>query len=349
MRRFLLFNAVVALILAGGRNADASNITFSFDPDGAGSGVAARDVTTFDFWPGNALADNALLGSPALLPGTVFDLYFQAVLNGISDASGSPTVAQFTGGSTTAGFFDMAGIVAIPQGQITVVAGFTEIVTGTSVAGDGDVTSSFALAGGGLQTVNFVKLYYDGAATSTVADDLAGTGFDDGTLILDAIVTRNSGSFAVDVQSGTGNLFDGVGADDYGGLTSVKGSGGVELTAQVLSFDPTFFGAGFSMPGLVTLALVNTSNITPFDQVNPSMLFSPDGIAGGATITPNLGDINGSPTMGVAPFDFQFQSDANASFQIVPEPSSLLLCGLGALGFFGREIRRRRTSGRAAA
>jgi hypothetical protein len=50
---------------------------------------------------------------------------------------------------------------------------------------------------------------------------------------------------------------------------------------------------------------------------------------------PNLGNENG-----LGP-DFQTQADANASFDVVPEPSSILLGAIGLLGM-AAFVRRRR-------
>jgi hypothetical protein len=80
--------------------------------------------------------------------------------------------------------------------------------------------------------------------------------------------------------------------------------------------------------------LTNTSNITPFGQVNPSSQFSINGIANGGTPN-NIGAINGI----IGP-NFQFQADANSSFtrQAIPEPGTLALLGAVCMGAF---LRRR--------
>ena len=89
----------------------------------------------------------------------------------------------------------------------------------------------------------------------------------------------------------------------------------------------------------LTLSFFNTSQVTPFLQVDPSARFSSNGIANGDVVA-NRGAVNG-----VTGPDFQFQADANTSFQVsaVPEPETyaLMLGGLGLIGF----VARRRRSG----
>lgn len=302
------FLALLAVCVSA--SAAQATVSFTFDPDGVG-GVAGADVSTFDFAPGNALADQVLLGSPVLLPGTQFNLYYQARLNIIQNSGGNPVFAHG---------------LNVP-GEITVVAGFREVVNSTDISG-ANVTTSFGLVPG---APNFLKFYYD---PTPDANNLAGTGFDDGTLILDAGITSNTGGFTVNTAA-TPLPFDNFGANNYGGVTSVIGAGAVTLTASISFLDPTFFTSGLPAANLV-IALFNSSNITPFSQVDPSGLFSPDGIVGGPTITPGIGALNG-----VSGPDFQFQADANASFDIVPEPASGLV--FGALAICGA-LRFRRKS-----
>ena len=124
--------------------------------------------------------------------------------------------------------------------QITAVASFTEVVT--SLSSNGTV-ATFALAP--TQNPNsFFELYYNPAV---VANNLAGTGFNVGTLILsgnpDPSLT-NSGNFALAVD-GTGQPiilpFDLFNPVNYPGVLSVTGAGSAVVNADVTSFDPAFF------------------------------------------------------------------------------------------------------------
>ena len=153
---------------------------------------------------------------------------------------------------------------------------------------------------------SFFELYYNPAV---VADNLAGTGFNVGTLILagtPAPSVTNSGSFAVAVDA-TGNPviqpFDGFSTDNYPGIQSITGVGSAQVSADVSSFDPAFF-----ITPVIQLSF-NTSTVIPFLTTDPSALFvgSPGGAA--PNVIPNIGTING-----LNGTDFQLQSDANNSF-----------------------------------
>jgi hypothetical protein len=289
-------------ILSFGTTAQADVIPF--DPDNGGSDAPIQ-VASFDFLPGNSLAVNSV--PFAAIPGSTFELRFQAKLGAFLNAANLPIMG--TGLNSAY--------------EITAVARFTERVTFSN-----GVTSAFDLAPAQINPPPIVELWFDNTPD---ANDLAGTGFNDGTLILRGIVTDNIGSFSV--TPGQITLFDQFGADNYGGRQSVTGAGAVSLTASLLAggafVDNTFFLTAF--PNFLDFAFVNSSNITPFRQVDPSALF--------LGLLANPGAVNG-----VTGPDFQFQTDANASFRqfIIPAPPSIILMGLGmcSLGLT-RFIRRK--------
>ena len=257
----------------------ASIITFN--PTGTPA-TSPISIGSFDFAPGNSLSTGAL----PLAVGKTIQLHYQAILEDVIDSSGSTVVPP--GLNTTY--------------QITAVASFTEVVTSLNATG---AVATFALAP--TQDPNsFFELYYNPAV---VADNLAGTGFNVGTLILagkpDPSVT-NSGSFALALDA-TGNPviqpFDLFNTNDYPGIQSVTGVGSALVSADVSSFDPAFF-----ITPVIQLSF-NTSTAIPFQTTNPSALFvgSPGGLP--PNVIPNIGTING-----VNGTDFQLQSDANNSF-----------------------------------
>jgi hypothetical protein len=334
LRRAFLTLLVAVVAWATTSQLNASIITV--DPDGALGADGPILVNTLDFSPGNSLA----VGASPLFPGTPFDTLFQATLGNFLNAGGIPVMG--TGLNSTY--------------EWTVVAGFGEITTSVTPVGTGAV-ATFAL-GPSPTGINFIEIYYDPTPDSS---NLSGTGFNDGVTsavpggsdpILRATVVSLNGSFFVPDLTASEPLDQNV-SDDYPGQLTVRGSGGINITARIDFIDTTFFLDPVINPGTtIDFAFVNTSNIDPFNQADPSdnFVFSPDpaGAAGSTTTSAgagvSLGAING-----VSGPDFQFQSDANASLNLVPEPSSLLLCGLGAIGLLGRGIRRRKAASRIAA
>src|SRR5947209_5156351 len=176
--------------------------TITFNPTGTNA-TQQISVGSFDLAPGNALS----VGSLPLTVGNTFQLDYQAVLGNFLD-SNSNIISQ-NGGLNT-------------NYQITAVASLTEVVTSVT-----PTVATFALAPS--QSPNsFFDPYYNPAV---VANNLAGTGFNQGTLILagkpDPAVT-NSGNFAVAVN-GTGQPiiqpFDQFNSNDYPGVQTVTGVG----------------------------------------------------------------------------------------------------------------------------
>jgi len=201
-------------------------------------------------------------------------------------------------------------------GELTIVASFKEVGTQTSAT-----SASFSTDTD--QTGSFVRIYYDTAKNSS---DLNGTGFTDGQLIYEGAVQRTPGGGSFSLTGGT-TPFDQVTPDNYPGILSVNGAGGSNLITLTTFFDPAFFITDISDATFE----FNTSNKTPFDVVNPSKKFF-DGT------TPNIGAVNGASGP-----DFQFQSDANASFTLtaVPEPATFGMAALSIVAMLGYGLRKR--------
>jgi hypothetical protein len=289
--------AIGAVVL--GCSARASSIAFT--PQGSGTSYTIGGI---DPAPGNALAVGAL----PLHLGETFQLDYQATVPALIGTNGLDFTPSGLGSTY----------------QLTVVGSFTEVVTSLSSSG---TIATLTLAP--TQSPNsFFELYYN---PKVVANNLAGTGFNVGTLVMAATPAPSLPSVTVYSMSMSGGnpvitSFDKYINNDYPGISTVAGSGSALFTANVSYYNPEFFGTRISEMSF------NSSIVTPFNQVNPSALFV--GAPGTAppSVVPHIGTINGENGR-----DFQLQADSNLSFtaQSVPEPASIILASLGLLGAVG--------------
>jgi hypothetical protein len=205
----------------------------------------------------------------------------------------------------------------------------TEIVTSVSVLPGGANSITYQLAP--VQSANsFFEIWYD---STRDADNLAGTGFNDGTRIFLGLPDTTRVSLGSFTNSPIVEPFDQFGTDNYAGKLSQVGTGAFSDDNTVALRDASFF-----ITDIASMAF-NTSMIDPFKQVDPSLLFA--GQAGGLlpAVVPTIGSPNG---FGSNAPDIQFQSDANVTFTAVPEPGGLLVvAGYGLTPMLMQ--RRRRT------
>jgi len=322
--------------------------TITFDADGTGGANGDQVIGAFDWAAGSTLSDNSIPTGE----GDSFDTYSHGTLIGFLDADGDPAGAP-TGINTSFEITFTSGFTETVKTQTTAFISLDDGGDGVGVGGNDVYTfdTTITLEDATTQNVNFFKVYYDDLTDGSglKSSSLAGTGFGDGLLILDATVGVVSGNFTstlqfIDLDNSGGysagdtiitvDLDDSSNGDNWSGQQTLEGEGATALQADAFYQDNNFFKDNIS--ALIADLFFNTSNVLPFQETNPSRLFD-DGAGG--TLTPTLGTINGWDGP-----DILFQTDANGSFvktMTVPEPGSLFLLGMGlcALGM----AKRRRT------
>jgi hypothetical protein len=233
--------------------------------------------------------------------------------------------------------------------EITMVAGFGETVTNVGASFPGAAVFQYDPT----NTVNFFQIYIDTAkdADNSLSDgtpNIAGTGFQNGTLIMSGTVNKSLDTYAVGTaDAGPLDQLNGdqytaainnLTGSSYTTIDTVGGAGGgsTSITA-LLSTDyinTDYFPdiTNLNLPGF-TISF-NTLLNTPFTTVDPGTQFWD--ASTNSYITPNVGGTNGSDGP-----DFEFTVDANQSMNPVPEPTTMLLFGTGLLGLAGIGRRKR--------
>lgn len=280
MRRTALRYSTVAVFFAGPVCVASAAEPFLFDPDGPGPDTPIV-VQTFDWLPSSALAAGTLPlpASPAVKASTL-----------LSHARLGSFINE--GGSTILG----TGLNSVYE--ITFVGAAGQFGTLAN-----PITAVFSLDATG--STNYFEIYHDPLRN---ADELSGTGFSNGTLILAGTVSALSASFST--FSITPVPLDQFVTNNYPGVQTGEGVGGGQIAVDVVFADPAFFPDPDQQPKTLVF---NTSQVLPYRQVDPSANFT-SAPAGGAMVPAQVGAVNGSADFGG--LDVIFQADANMSMTL---------------------------------
>ena len=168
-------------------------------------------------------------------------------------------------------------------------------------------------------------------AKSALGNNLTGVGFGcAGDGILSGRINGGNSSQTAFVLDPRLPDLDKAGSNDWPGITTLGTSGAASLSATITFVDANYFPdlkVGYNIA-------VNSSLITPYDQVDPSRRFS-TGLVTDDTAT-NIGAVNGVTGPNVI-----FQADANSSF--APEPGALALGGIALAGLALLRSRRKQS------
>jgi hypothetical protein len=302
----------VTLTTALGSATVVSADTISFDPDGGGA-LAPVSIDLFDPAPGNSLTLDITGGSAT---GSQTSVLFQANL-GVAKLGNNVVASNDQDGADAFKF--LAGLPV-------------ELVQNTCAAGP-TCTLAFDY---GTDSTNFFRIY----AGDTPGDDLSGSGFPTAgdTLILEGSWINDSlfgASFTINSLDG-GDL-DQFGDNDWAGTSTVQGGGSFAGRIDVTFVDNSYF------PGLdtdATIFVASSQQQLPYIAANPSRCLT-DGVTA-CSVASNVGPLNGAGQ------NTLLQTDSNFSFIVeqvpVPEPTMMVLFGMGLLGA-GYAARRQKRAG----
>lgn len=385
MNRKLLALALGAAFMGGSGAANATvPVVIDFDGSAAtnsdvvakslewtiGNALSETATPTQDDYVGTVTdGDGTNIGDSVTLQ-FQFDsqVYFQAVLGTYVNTAGTGIAP--TGLNTSFEWTVVAGVnetVSLDVKQTVIDFGDDGVPGGTGVNADTYTISTLAVfTEAAVEGDNFYRIYYDNVINDgTFGYNLEGTGFTDGQLILEGKVIDTAGSFSApelytfidldgdgtlsagDTVTTTYTAMDGSNPDDWSSDTlkylSIEGQGVTDFNVDISFADDAFFKDEITM--LVQDGTFNTSNLTPYEEQDPSKRFT----QGDGTVLLNCTDFflsldctDGTAenpnyiTNGLDGPSILLQSDANSAFNIspIPEPSLLALLGV-SLGIFG--------------
>jgi len=335
LKQKLMGTAVALLLSFGAANTSQAAL---IDLDGGGGLTGPVDIGSFD-WnatsfvaQGGQSAVAAFVGSTGGCPAgsCTFTVFSQGSLSSVNNPQGQ---FVFVNGLNTAY-------------QITYVAKITETVTGVNSLAN-PTQATFATVPG---ATGFINLYF----SPINSDQLNGSGFNDGTLILrGTTVGSATGDFTISNATSV-PLDNSPDGNDWGAQNTITGSGRTDTIAfDSLTVNGAFFQSALAQFGI---EFSNLSQSVPFNTTNPMACFvtidmnqvqcstydqqfgltyalQPADANGG--FIPKVGNVNSGGAAGcggafptICP-DFVAQTDPNSPFRSVPEPTSFLLLGFG--------------------
>jgi hypothetical protein len=355
--RSLLIPAIaVVAILVGLTSAHAAVVPINiagFDPD-AGGDDAAFTLSSVDTNTGNSLGRGGVTAFGTGVGGT-FNLFYHTSISAFNNETGADQSGLDLGARATGADY-----------EYTLVVGFGEVIANiTTVPGIGTF-ATFDINGA---AESWYELWYDDGSVAGAAayNNLTGEGFRDGELVLSATAIAGRTTFLnSDTHAGGPDTHTDLdqfpGGNHYTGQETIRGNGAAnDLTFLIDGYNSNFFTLGLS-PLLIHLALFDTQVSIPFNQQEPSDGFydTDSGLTASAGVTAAIaanralgaslnGAGTGASTLGTVNGedgpDIQLQTDGSFSFAAVPEPSSMVLWGVGALVLGAVRRRHRKLNG----